>query len=289
MKIGHFWRRTGALFFAFILMSRVSAAPHDPRVVSMTPNVTEIILALGATNSLVGVSDYCQLPEGVSEPRCGGLLNPNFERILALHPTLLFVLGRMDRVRRFAENNEIQCLSVTIESFHELTEETIRVGDLLGKGNTARALVAELQVRLDAVRKRSASLPAYKALALLDGEAESSRSLMAAGKNSFISEMMEAAHGVNIFSEQRLPYFIPSRESILALQPDAIFEFRGSVQGKKDVPDWLSTADTPASHHHRIVYVTEDFATIPGPRMVQIAEWFEACFRKFSEEDRKTP
>ncbi len=275
--------------FLLLGLSIVRTSASDaPRIVSMTPNVTEIILALGATNSLAGISDYCDLPAGMVLPKCGGLLNPNFERILALQPNLLFVLGRVDRVHRFAESHRIDCHSVTIDSFHELQDEIRKIGRLIGKDPASKQLTENLQMRLDAVRKRCARLPRYKCLLLLGGESGGTRSPMAAGKNSYISEMMETAHGDNLFFEQTQPYFIPSRETVLTLQPDAIFEFC-SKKSTTPPEDWFTRASTPATRNHRVFQVHEDFVMIPGPRMVEIAEMFEKYIQQFAREDTAKP
>ena len=69
---------------------KVSLARDPGRLVSMAPSVTESLFALGFGDRLVGVTDFCELPEGVGQPaRIGGLLNPNLETIRALQPDLL--------------------------------------------------------------------------------------------------------------------------------------------------------------------------------------------------------
>ncbi|MGH0052605.1 MAG: helical backbone metal receptor, partial [Sphaerochaetaceae bacterium] len=91
------------LFFAFFLLltvSRIGAQPiletgnheaeREIRIVSLSPNVTETIYALGAESSLVGRSDYCNYPEEAMElPSVGTLYNPSLETLLALEPDLV--------------------------------------------------------------------------------------------------------------------------------------------------------------------------------------------------------
>jgi iron complex transport system substrate-binding protein len=56
----------------------------------MAPSVTESLVALGFGDRLVGVTDFCEMPEGAGQPALiGGLLNPNLETIRALQPDLL--------------------------------------------------------------------------------------------------------------------------------------------------------------------------------------------------------
>ena len=65
--------------------------PH--RVISMAPNLTEIVYDIGAGDELVGVTDYCRFPpEAKRKEKIGGWLNPNYEKILSLKPDLVLAL-----------------------------------------------------------------------------------------------------------------------------------------------------------------------------------------------------
>ena len=87
----------GALLFsagAAVGISRLAApkksGKNGPgRLVSLAPAITETVLALGAENQLVAVSNYCVLPPGVKLPRIGSSLTPSFEAIASLHPSLI--------------------------------------------------------------------------------------------------------------------------------------------------------------------------------------------------------
>lgn len=273
------------------------------RVVSLTPNVTEMIFDLGAEKSLVGISDYCVIPGSASTnsappqalPRCGGLLDPNFERILALRPSLIFVLGRMDRIQQFARQNRIRTESVHVDSFADLLRELRKVGTLLDKTPAAEQLGRSLEQRLAKVRTASAAFPRYRALILIGRERGSLKALMTVSGASYIGEMLQAAGGDNIFKDNQQPYFTASFESVLALRPEVIFELRAEdrlsqAEMRQARDDWsaaASTASLPAVRRGRIVVTTNDFATVPGPKMVDLAEFFHAHLRQFAVNDRE--
>jgi len=61
------------------------------RVVSLVPSLTETLFAIGAGDSLVGITDYCIFPEGLDRPRVGGTKTPNIARIRELRPDLVYV------------------------------------------------------------------------------------------------------------------------------------------------------------------------------------------------------
>src|SRR5947209_9579491 len=62
------------------------------RLVSLAPNLTEIVFAVGAGDRLVGDTDYCDYPAPArSIAKIGDTLHPSIERIIALKPQLVLV------------------------------------------------------------------------------------------------------------------------------------------------------------------------------------------------------
>src|SRR6266496_5259675 len=85
-----------SLFLAAFLMSGASSAsaaqPLPQRIVSVSPNVTEILYGIGAFDRVVAVSDYCTYPPAVeSLARVGGWQNSSLEKIAALRPDLVIL------------------------------------------------------------------------------------------------------------------------------------------------------------------------------------------------------
>src|SRR6185295_17115814 len=57
------------------------------RIISVVPNVTETLFAFGLGDKVIAVGDYDQFPPEVEKkPRVGGLINPNIEKIIEMHP-----------------------------------------------------------------------------------------------------------------------------------------------------------------------------------------------------------
>ena len=64
------------------------------RIVSLSPNITEILFALGLGESVVGVTRFCLYPpEAQEKKKVGGFIDPNYEAIAALQPDLVLVNG----------------------------------------------------------------------------------------------------------------------------------------------------------------------------------------------------
>ena len=116
--------------------------PVEQRVVSLSPNVTETIYALGGENLLVGRSDYCNYPaEAEALPSVGTLYNPSLEMILALEPTHVISSAFVpDELLFSIEQANINVLSISAQETFEGTYDLIRaVGDVIHRQSQGAA------------------------------------------------------------------------------------------------------------------------------------------------------
>lgn len=74
------------------------------RAVSLSPATTELICELGFKDRLVGISDYCDFPEGLSAPKVGSTENPDIDAILKLAPDAVFTLSELSERERYTLN-----------------------------------------------------------------------------------------------------------------------------------------------------------------------------------------
>src|SRR3989442_11048922 len=74
-------------------------------IISVVPNVTETLFAFGLGDKVIAVGDYDQFPPAVrTKPRIGGLINPNIEKIIELHPDLVITYGSQEVLRERLES-----------------------------------------------------------------------------------------------------------------------------------------------------------------------------------------
>ena len=68
---------------------------HQPnRIVSMAPNITEILFALRLQNEIVGVTLYSNYPPAAAEKsKVGTFWQPNIEAIIAAKPDIVITRG----------------------------------------------------------------------------------------------------------------------------------------------------------------------------------------------------
>jgi ABC-type Fe3+-hydroxamate transport system substrate-binding protein len=207
---------------AAISFSRVRRLPppqkHGPaRLISLSPALTETVLALRSVEQLVGVSDFCELPSGLQLPRVGSALTPNYEAIAQLQPTLILSDGSVaSKARALAEI--APCETLPWLTLNEVTASTRRLGAVLGQRAAGDALAAKLQTRLS--QKPPAHAP--RVLLLLSYDTAQPAEMWFIKRNSLHGAALAAAGARNAVDRDvpGLPKL--GLEELVALDPDFV-------------------------------------------------------------------
>jgi iron complex transport system substrate-binding protein len=198
---------------------RVAIPADVKRVVTLAPNLTETIYALGLEERLAGDTDYCDTPPAAKlKPHVGGAQNPSLEAIVALHPDLVLATTSINRIETVDGLAKVGIAVYTTDpqTVRGMLESTARIAGLMGAEAQGSALVAKLQARLDAVSARLADVPLVHALFVVWEDP-----LITIGQNTFIADAMRWAGAESvILSQQKWPHI--SFEEVVRLQPEYI-------------------------------------------------------------------
>jgi iron complex transport system substrate-binding protein len=225
------------------------------RVISLAPNLTEILFALGLGDRVVGVTIYDDYPEQVKNlPRVGGFIDPSLEAILGLSPDLVLCVpnsGGRDRMEALARM-DIPTLVVPSYQMEDLFRAIDRIGALFDRVEPARQLAITLRGRMDAVTRRVDKLSRPKVLMVYGHEP-----LFAAGKGSFADFMLQVAGGKNVLGDSKVPYPTVPLEVVVTLEPEVIIDASSSGTGAEktagEVTDlWNRWSGTPAATRHQV-------------------------------------
>jgi len=226
--------------------------------------VTEIIYAIGGEDALVGVVDPEGYPKDIDKPIVGRFSSPNFERIYALSPAIVFVeSGEQDRFQKPLESLGIEVTIIAPESIGEIFDAIIEVGNIIGKGNEALTLVDSLEDELEKIRKL-ANVREEKRTVFFE---LSENPLITIGKRSFINELIDEAGGTNITSDIDSPYPVVSQELVINRNPDVIIIAHENGTNPKTRIGWKKTE---AVKNGRIIEdVDLNLFLRPGPRVIE--------------------
>ena len=140
-----------------------SSTNEEIRIVSLAPNVTETIYALGAGDELVGRTDYCNYPEqALDVASIGTLWEPNLELVVSLEPTIAIASSIVDPSFIESLNNAgIKAVQILKEESLDGTFELIQeVGDAIGRTSEAQQVVSDMKDRINAVTEVTSKIPA---------------------------------------------------------------------------------------------------------------------------------
>ena len=263
-----------------------SPATHEQRIISLVPAVTEMLFAIDAGNDVVGVSSFDEYPAEVATlPRVGALIDPDFERILTLRPTLVVVYeSQTDLVARL-ERASIGMFSYRHSvggGLSEITDTMRKLGGRTGHANAADSLADRIDQELDDVRARVAGR-ARPATALVFGrEPGTLRGIYVSGGVGFLHDLLTTAGGDDVFADVKRENLQASVETMLTRAPEVILELRtaGSwsadqLRAEGDV--WKRLASLPAVRNDRVHMLTDPSLSIPGPRIAAAARAFAAA------------
>lgn len=256
---------------------QIAQKPHDGlRIIAIAPNTAEILYALGLSNQVVGVSSYTTYPpEAAQKPSVGGTYDPNYEIILALQPDLVVGLETQKDIAAQLNQLGIPFLGVAHEHISDILQSILTIGKACGAEAEAQQLFQKVgqASSLSSNNNGQAGSLSYSRPKILVcvGHDESLSRMYVAAKNTFYDELIELSGGINA-CEQSGGYPEISPEGLAVMKPDLIINILPNPG--KTVPDF-SKVWKPV----RTVTLTNDYASIPGPRFVFLLEDFQAAIQ----------
>jgi iron complex transport system substrate-binding protein len=251
------------------------------RIVSLAPNITEAVCAVGAADLLVGRTSACNYPPQVMDtvPVIGGFGVPSLEMLAKVRPTLVFDCDLADesvglRIDAMGLRRQ-RIASSTLDDIPGMLRE---IGSLTGHEAEGNALADRISSRLTELRRKSKEghIPRVYAEIWHDP-------MTTTGSGTFLSDLIALAGGVNIGNAAKRDYFQISAESVISAEPEVILclymeEQAGAAEAVKKRPGWQHLAAV----RNGDVYdrLNNDVLLRPGPRVLEGVEMLKKCFEK---------
>jgi iron complex transport system substrate-binding protein len=245
---------------------RVSIPAKVDRVISLAPNLTEIVFAVGAGDRLVGRTSYCDYPpEAKAIPEVSDTLHPNLERIIALKPQVVLV-STASQLEVFTQQLKGQNIAAFVTDPHDLEgvfRSIEQIGEIVGKKDQASLLVQKLRERTNAVEQAVKDKQPVKVFYQASGEP-----LYTAGHDSYVTDLMRRAGAVSVTADVPGAWPKFSNESALAARPEAIILPSGGSMGAANSNVAEALRKSPAVLQGRVFKINDDHLARPGPRLV---------------------
>lgn len=202
------------------------------RVVTLAPSLTEMVLAMGAGGTLVGVSRFDVDKAVAALPRVGGFVDPSVEAVIALKPDLVLVQpgpGNQRPVERMAELG-VPVLLLPLHTVADTLAALRAVGQALGRGKEAEALISRIEATRTRIREAAKKLPTPRVLLVYGFEP-----LVVAGPGSFADELLRDAGAVNVAADAGSAYPVYSVERAVRARPDVVVDAADVDVGKEKI------------------------------------------------------
>jgi iron complex transport system substrate-binding protein len=258
---------------------RVSVPVPVNRVISLAPNLTEIVFAIGAGDRLVGRTSYCDFPpEAKAVAEVGDTLNPSLERIIALQPQVVLI-STASQLEVFTQQLRNQNIAVFVTDPHDLEGvfRTIdQIGRIVGHPQQAELLIQKLRDRTRAVEEAVKGKQPVRVFFQVSAEP-----LIAPGREAFVTDLMLRAGAISVTADVATAWPRYSNESALAAKPEAIILSTGGSMGAANSTVTEALSQSPAVLAGRVYKINDDHLMRPGPRSV---EGLEAMARALHPE-----
>ena len=244
----------------FIVCFTALSAQSYKRIISLAPSITQSLYYLDAQDKLVGRTSYCVAAEGDDVTIVASAVTLNTEKAIAMKPDLVLVLGLTDQkdietLRKFDIQVEV---FDSPNSFKEICDQFIQLGNMVGKSDKAKQVVAESEERIKKIQKERMGQPTPNIFFQLG-----SNPLFTVTPNTFMDDYITLIGGKNISSE--LTKGIIGREFVVAKNPDYIFICTMGVATDQETKVWESYRSMNAVKNNRLFTINADIACQPTP------------------------
>ena len=249
----------------------VSLMAPAERIVSLSPNLTEVLFHLGVGDKIVGVDEYSLYPPAAQDiPRVNNHAAANFELILALKPDLVVAWQSGNGMQMIGRLRELglTVFAVETEKIDAIPPLYRRLGALLGIAAQAEVLASEFSDQINALsetyRGRQPVAVFYQIW---------SDPLMTLNGQHLVSDVIRLCGGRNIFHDA-VP-IAPSVgiEGVIAADPEVIFSSGKLADLDRWRSQWLRWSGISAVANRHLYLVPPDLMQRQSPRLLEGIEY----------------
>jgi len=258
----------------------VSFGKPPERVISLLPSLSESVCALGKCSTLIGIDRFSNWPKSIENlPKLGGMSDINIERIVQLKPDVV-LLEKASPVIARLNGLGIKTFAFDIKSMGDEQRALQKLDSILGTSEGARVWN---QIQQQITRANKQLLSRDKKISVYF---EVNSAPFAAGRSSFIGDILTRLGLVNIIPESLGPFPKINPEFVVQSNPEIILLSTSTLVDIQNRPGWKSI---PAVAKNRVCIFTADQNDVlvrPGPRMGEAALIISECIQEKMSSSR---
>lgn len=247
------------IFVIFFSLYGVCSIAKPITFVSLVPATTEIMYAIGAQDSLIGVSTMCNYPEPTKfKDKVGNNFFLNKEKIIELKPDYVISIDSAQPLLTPFNRAEIKTLFLKFRNINDIYSNILFLGNLTNKEQNAQLLVSSIKLK---IKKYKAKKP-KKILYLVQYDP-----MVTVGKNSFITNVIKQSGNQSVTEELKSDYPVVTKEYALKVNPQVIvLSFETDLKEIKKL--------FPKAKIITLNKIQRDVVNRPGPRIYLGVKFF---------------
>jgi iron complex transport system substrate-binding protein len=249
------------------LAHRSAAAEKEPRIISLSPHITELLFAAGAGGRVVGVDDLSDYPPAVAGiARVGEPAALDVEALLKLKPTLVVLWDSGTPASRKSELERLNLKLYVTEQrrLDDIGATLLDFGRLAGTEQAAAASAARYRSELTQLRSQYAARPRLKVFFQVWD-----RPLYTLSGEHVVTEVLSLCGGDNVFADLTTLAPAIDKEAVLARDPDVILIGATGAEGARQTADWGVFGNLGAVRLHHVYTVDPSLIGRMSPRILQ--------------------
>ncbi|OGP88182.1 MAG: hypothetical protein A2156_03745 [Deltaproteobacteria bacterium RBG_16_48_10] len=259
---------SGNLTFRDEVHRKVSIPFPPKRILSLAPNITEILFNLGLEDEIVGVSIHCNFPEKAkTKPPVGSYIRLDYERIISLRPDLVIATGAGNTREMVERLGKLGFPTYVIfpKNLDGIFLSIDHIGQVVDRKKEALSLIEDMKRRREKIIKLTRGRLRPRVF-LQIGEAP----IVTVGKGSFADDLIRLAGGENVAGNEKKMYPRFGMEEILKRAPEVILISSMNPRGDyhKVLQEWTQWKTIPAVKNGRIYLIDSDLIDRPSPRII---------------------
>lgn len=240
------------------------------RIISLSPNTTEILFHIGAGDQIVGADEYSNYPLAANKIiRVNNHAAANYELIISLKPDLVIAWqsGNGDKIITRLRELGLPVFVVETQSMQEIPSLYRRLGQLSGQSLKASQQAEAFAKKLQRLNQSFASREKVKTFYQIWNDP-----LMTLNGDHILTDIIELCGGVNIFSDSAalVPYV--NMESVLAKDPQVIISGGANQNDLWNLGIWQQWSGVNAVKNRQVYSIPSDLLQRHSDRILQGAE-----------------
>jgi len=223
------------------------------RIVSLAPNITESLFAIGAGQHIVATVNHSDYPEAaLAIPRIGTYNKVNRESLVAMNPDLVIAWESGNGVDVI---NHLKALGLPVYVTEALTFEDIATNlrdfaTLTGRGTEGESVAAAFVERYQSLRQRYVAAAPVTVFYQVWNQP-----LMTLNDDNLIADVIRLCGGVNIFATAGPPMPVVNTETVLRADPDVIIASGMGEERPDWVDQWSRWPSLRAAQNHQLYFI----------------------------------